>query len=249
MRNVKVIVEYDGADFFGFQYQPGVPTIQGELERVLTKITKVPVIVYGAGRTDAGVHAAGQVVSFRTNGSIPVDRISVAMNALLPRAISVVSAVEVSENFHARYSAVSRLYRYEILNRPLRSALLARYCWHVPQALNVKAMAEAGRPLVGVHDFAAFGSVERDGDCTVRDVKSLSVEPRGERLVIVVRANAYLRSMVRAIVGTLTDVGLGRKSVSDVAEILDSRDRSRCGASAPPMGLCLVEVEYENEDG
>jgi len=249
VRNVKVVVEYDGADFYGFQYQPGVPTIQGELERALSKMTKAPVTVYGAGRTDAGVHAAGQVTNFRTDGSIPTERVCAAMNALLPRSISAISAEEVPDDFHARYSAVSRLYRYDILNRPVRSALLARYCWHVPQALDEEAMAEAAKPLVGVHDFAAFGSVERDGDCTVRDCKSLCVERNGDHLIIDIRANAFLRSMVRAIVGTLTDIGLGRKSVSEIVGILDSKDRSLCGAVSPPMGLCLVEVEYENEDG
>ncbi len=248
MRNVKVVLEYDGTEFFGFQYQPGVPTIQGELERVLTRITKSPVTVHGSGRTDAGVHAVGQVINFRTEGSIPIERVGAAMNALLPRSISVVSAEEVSDDFHARYSAVSRLYRYDILNRPVRSALLGRYCWHVRQPLDEKAMRRAMEPLLGIHDFAAFGSVERDGDCTVREIKSLCLERNGERLVILVRANAFLRSMVRAIVGTLTDVGLGRRDISDVAEILDSKDRSRCGASAPSMGLFLVEVEYENED-
>lgn len=245
MRNIKVIIEYDGTDFYGFQYQPNVPTIQGELERVISRIVKEQVTVYGSGRTDAGVHALGQVINFRTNGTIPTDRICVAMNSLLPRSIAAIHACEVDEEFHARYSAKSRLYRYDILNRDVRSAILGRFCWHVPQPLNVEAMEEASRCLVGMHDFAAFTSGDRDEDGpTVRNVMFAAVRREGEHVLFEIRANAFLRSMVRTIVGTLVEIGLGKRPVSEMAEILCSRDRRRAGRTAPPQGLCLVEVEY-----
>jgi len=245
LRNIKVIVEYDGTDFYGFQHQKGVPTIQAELERVLSKIFKEKITVCGSGRTDAGVHALGQVINFRSNGTIPIDRLCVAMNSLLPRSIAAISACEVDENFHARYSAKSRLYRYDILNRAVRSAIQGRFCWHVPQPLNVSAMRDAAEYLVGVHDFSAFASADRDeSDSTVRNVMLASVETCGEHVLFSIRANAFLRSMVRSIVGTLVEIGLGRRPASEMREILESRDRKRAGKTAPPHGLFLVEVEY-----
>lgn len=244
MRNVKVVVEYDGADYFGFQFQPGVPTVQGELERVLEKIVKERVTVYGSGRTDAGVHAAGQVISFRTECGIPIDRVCVAMNTLLPRDIAAVDACEVAGDFHARYSAKSRLYRYDILNRELRSALEGRYCWHIAKSLDVDAMREAAGCLIGVHDFSSFECAGSGAKTSVREMMSIELRESGEHILIETRANAFLRSMVRNIVGTLAEVGLGKTPSSEVVTILESRTRCAAGKTAPPQGLCLVEVEY-----
>ncbi|MDH7600858.1 MAG: tRNA pseudouridine(38-40) synthase TruA [Armatimonadota bacterium] len=245
MRNIKVILEYDGTDFYGFQYQPGVPTIQGELEKALSKIFKERITVYGSGRTDAGVHALGQVINFRSHGTIPIDRVCVAMNSLLPPSIAAISACEVDEHFHARYSAKSRLYRYVILNRSVRSAIQGRFCWHVPQQLDLLAMSEAAQCLVGVHDFAAFAAADRDEkDSSVRNVMHVSLERQGDNVIFDIRANAFLRSMVRSIVGTLVEIGVGKRSVSEMREILESRDRRAAGKTAPPQGLFLVEVEY-----
>ncbi|MCE5322431.1 tRNA pseudouridine(38-40) synthase TruA [bacterium] len=244
MRNVKVVVEYDGTDYFGFQYQPGVPTIQGELERVLSTLVKRKVIVYGSGRTDAGVHAAGQVINFRIDEGIPTDRVCAAMNSLLPKDIAVLSAVEVENDFHARYSAVSRLYRYDILSQSVRSALEGRFCWHINRPLNVDAMRAGARCLLGVHDFSSFWCARGADDCPVRDMKSIVVDGHGEHVIIEMRANAFLRSMVRVIVGTLVDVGLGKLAGSDVCDILEAQDRRVAGKTAPPQGLCLMEVEY-----
>lgn len=244
MRNVKVVVEYDGTDYFGFQYQPNVPTIQAELERALSAIVKEDVTVIGSGRTDAGVHAAGQVINFRTVGTIPTNRICAAMNSLLPRAIAALGAEEARDDFHARYSAVSRLYRYDILNRETRSALEGRYCWHVAKPLDVEAMAEAGGCLVGVHDFCSFAAADGDEESSVRNLMQSDVRQSGEHVLFDLRANAFLRSMVRVIVGTLVEVGLGKREVGEVASILEARDRKSAGKTAPPHGLCLVEVEY-----
>ena len=244
MRNVKVVVEYDGTDYFGFQYQPKVPTIQGELEKALSKIVKEEVSVYGSGRTDAGVHATGQVINFRTRGTIPIDRLCIAMNSLLPVSISAVAACEVDEDFHARYSARFRRYRYDILTRQNRSALCGRFCWHIAQQLDVDAMREAAAHLIGVHDFSSFACADRDDGSPIRNVTEIAVRKSGEHLYIDIRANAFLRSMVRVVVGTLVDVGLGRWPSSQIAEILNAADRRRAGKTAPARGLCLVEVEY-----
>lgn len=244
MRNVKVVVEYDGTDYFGFQLQPNVPTVQAEIERALGEMVGHDVRVIGSGRTDAGVHAAGQVINFRTDGTIPTDRICVAMNSLLPRSIAVLSAEEVDESFHARYSAKSRRYRYDVLNRRTRSALLGRYCLHVRQSLDTEAMAEAGKCLLGVHDFSSFASADGHEGSTVRNLMEFEVRRLGEHVLFELRANAFLRSMVRAVVGTLLEVGQGRREVGAVKSILELRDRRAGGKTAPPQGLCLLEVEY-----
>ncbi len=245
MRNIKVIIEYDGTEFYGFQYQPGVPTVQGELERVISRIIKEDATVYGSGRTDAGVHAAGQVVNFRTGGTIPIRRLCMAMNSLLPPSIAALEASEVDEEFHARYSAKSRLYRYDILNREQRSALEGRFCWHVRRPLDVDAMNDAARCLAGAHDFTSFASADRDDDGSpIRDVSEVDVRTAGEHVVMTIRANAFLRSMVRSIVGTLVEVGVGKRPGTDIRDTLEARDRTRAGKTAPPQGLCLVEVEY-----
>ena len=244
MRNVKVVVEYDGTDYFGFQYQPKVPTIQAELESVLAWIVKEEVTVYGSGRTDAGVHAAGQVINFHTRGTVPTARLCVAMNSLLPDSIVALEAAEVDADFHARFSAVSRLYRYDILNREVPSALEGRYVWHVRKPLDTGAMSEAAKTLLGVHDFASFACSTNDEQTTVRDLKLIDVSCRGEHVIIEMRANAFLRSMVRVIVGTLVEVGSGTRPGSEMYEILDAKSRQASGKTAPARGLCLVEVQY-----
>ena len=237
-------VEYDGTDYFGFQFQPDRPTIQGELQKALDCILGEVVVIYGAGRTDTGVHAVGQVINFRTKSRIPVEKVPAAMNSLLPKAISVAHAEEVDDSFHSRYSARSRLYRYTVLNRPTRSAVQARYTWHVARPLNCPAMRKAARSLVGVGDFAGFACGDSDNCSTVRCLMEVSIRKRGERVEFRVRGNAFLRSMVRVIVGTLVEVGLGARSPDSVAEILGAGDRRLAGKTAPPQGLCLVEVEY-----
>lgn len=244
MRNIKVVVGYDGTDYFGFQYQPEARTIQAELERVLRLITKEKVTVYGSGRTDTGVHAEGQVISFRTEGSIPIDKLCIAMNSLLPPSIAVTEAGEVDADFHARYSARSRLYVYDILNRAVPSALQSRYSWHVRRPLDVQAMSESAKPLLGVHDFSSFACADRDEGSPIRDMTKLDVERQGEHVFVTMRANAFLRSMARIIVGTLVEVGLGQRPGADVETILEAHDRRLAGKTAPPQGLCLKEVEY-----
>ncbi len=244
MRNIRARVEYDGTDYFGSQYQPDRPTIQGELQKALNCILGEVVVIYAAGRTDTGVHAVGQVINFRTQSRIPAERVPAAMNSLLPKTISVVHAEEADESFHARYSARSRLYRYTVLNRSTRSALQERYSWHIAKPLDCGAMRRAAKSLVGVGDFAGFACGDNEDCTTVRCLMEVSVRKRGERVEFWVRGNAFLRSMVRVIVGTLVEVGLGARSPGSVAEILRAGDRRLAGKTAPPQGLCLVEVEY-----
>jgi tRNA pseudouridine38-40 synthase len=244
VRNVKVVVQYDGTDYFGFQFQPGVPTIQWELERVLSMIVKERVSVYGSGRTDAGVHAAGQVISFRTDGTIPIEKLCIAMNSLLPSSIAAVEASEVEASFHARYSARSRLYAYDVLNTTVPNALASRFSWHVRCPLDVPAMDESARSLLGVHDFSSFACADRDEGSPIRDLQEIDVTRAGEHLIVTMRANAFLRSMARVIVGTLVEVGLSMRPGSDIERILDAADRRLAGKTAPAHGLCLREVEY-----
>jgi tRNA pseudouridine38-40 synthase len=244
VRNLKVVVSYDGTDYFGFQYQPEAPTIQAELERVLSRIVKEPVTVYGSGRTDAGVHAAGQVINFRTEGTVPIDRLCLAMNSLLPESIAALEASEVDNSFHARYCAVSRTYEYSILNREVPDALRARFSWHIRHLLDVDSMQQAAKALIGRHDFSSFASADRDATNPIRDLQRIEVEREQDSVKITVQANAFLRSMVRVIVGTLTEVGLGLRAGCDMKNILEAADRRQAGKTAPARGLCLREVEY-----
>lgn len=244
MRNVKVVVGYDGTDYFGFQFQPEVPTIQRELERVLSVIVKERIGVYGSGRTDTGVHAAGQVISFRTDGTIPIEKLCIAMNSLLPVSIAAVEASEAEPGFHARYSAKSRLYSYDVLNRESPDALASRFSWHVRRPLDVRVMDESARSLLGIHDFSSFACADRDEGSPVRNLQEIAVSRVGEHVFVTMRANAFLRSMARIIVGTLVEVGLGMRPGSDIEKILDAADRRMAGKTAPAHGLCLREVQY-----
>jgi len=236
-------VEYDGAGFAGFQRQRGRPTIQGEIERAIGEIVGRPVRVAGAGRTDAGVHATGQVASFTTESRLGPDEWPRALNAHLPPTIAVVRASVVPDDFHARYSARSREYRYTIVNRRARPAIGRQYRWHVPQPLDAEAMHAALQSLVGKHDFAAFAGDARR-HATVRTILAASCARQGDEVVVDVAADAFLPHMVRNVVGTLVQIGKGCLEASELATILASCDRSRAAATAPPHGLCLVRVNY-----
>ena len=242
-RKVKAILEYDGTRYAGFQEQPDQPTIQGEMERVLTAITQQKTKIVGAGRTDAGVHAQGQVVHFLTNWKRSFEELHRAFNALLPHDIAIREMTLAGPDFHARFSAVSREYRYTILNQEVRSPLEERYAHHYARPLDVEAMRKAMTYLVGKLDFASFGRPTQ-GDSTVREVIHAMCVREGNHIYIDLTANAFLRQMVRSIVGTLMLVGKGALSSLDVKEVLQARDRRLAGAPAPAHGLCLVRVDY-----
>jgi tRNA pseudouridine38-40 synthase len=243
---LRLLIEYDGTDFAGFQFQgKGERTVQGSLEQAIARIGGGDVRVHGAGRTDAGVHASGQVVHFDTNWTIPVDRVSVAITPQLPRDL-VVKTVELAPaEFHSRFDATRRTYRYAILNRAAKSALLGRFAHHERQSLDVGAMQVAALELVGTHDFAAFGSPSKPGAGTVRRIERIAVRPWRESILITVVGNAFLRQQVRAIVGTLLEVGRRKLDSGGVREIRDSRERASCPAVAPARGLCLTRVDYD----
>ncbi len=244
MRRVRLVFQYDGTDYHGFQRQPALLTIQGELELALNRVLGEEVVVTGAGRTDAGVHALGQVAAFDTTNPMPVGNLLRALNDALPDAIKLVSAEQVSAEFHPRYDAKGKVYKYRILNRELPSPFINRYAWHVPEPLDVPMMRAAAEKLVGTHDFAAFCASGSSVEKTVRTVRCADLEPEGDLLELRFEADGFLYMMVRIMVGTLVEVGLGRLSPEEVGRALDSRKRSHSGPTAPPQGLSLVKVIY-----
>jgi tRNA pseudouridine38-40 synthase len=245
---LKLTIAYDGTDFVGWQRQPAGVSIQGLIEDALAPIEGGRVTLHGAGRTDAGVHALGQVASAALASTLDPDTIARALNAVLPAAVRIVGAERAHPGFHARFDAVSKTYEYRIVNAPCVSPFLHRYAWHVPQRrLDLERMREAALALAGRHDFASFESAGGDVHTTERTIHA--IEWLGERghdraLVLRVRGDGFLRHMVRNIAGTLVEVGLGRWPPSSVAEILAARDRTRAGLAAPAAGLFLVSVEY-----
>jgi len=246
VRHIRLVVEYDGSQLHGWQRQHNARTVQQYLEEALAKLLTHEAPVVAASRTDAGVHARGQVASFRTERDIPLHGVRRGLNSLLPETIAIRDAREVPDDFHARFSATGKHYRYTILARPERSPRWRDYAWHHPEPLDVAAMEVASRALVGEHDFAAFRSAGCAAKTTLRRVDSIALTPLPSHLLeIDIRGNAFLRQMVRIIVGTLAEVGTGKRPAGQVAEILASLDRTQAGITAPPQGLELIEVRYD----
>lgn len=246
MRQIRLRVEYDGTSLCGWQRQTNGPTVQGHLEAALAQLLQQPTVVVGASRTDAGVHARGQIASFRTERAIPVYNIRRALNSLLPASIAITDATEVGDDFHPRFSATGKHYRYSILVRADRSPRWQHRAWHHPDPLDREAMRAAVIPLLGEHDFAAFRAAGCTAATTVRRIDAIELSDADpELLTLDVRGNAFLRMMVRIVVGTLVEVGTGRRTAAQVAEILESRDRTRAGITAPAQGLELMEVRYD----
>ncbi|NIT37118.1 MAG: tRNA pseudouridine(38-40) synthase TruA [candidate division Zixibacteria bacterium] len=241
-RVIKLTLEYDGTGYAGWQIQPGVATVQGALEEALEKILKEPTRVHGAGRTDAGVHAAGQVAHFETAGTVTAEEFERALNALLPADVRVVAAEEAPPGFHARYAARSRTYRYAVTFAD--SVFTRRHAHYVAGPLDVEPMRETAAALVGKHDFAAFGNLSEDYDTTARDVTELRLEETLGGLEFYVTANAFLYKMVRNVVAALLAVGRGELTSADVKRVLEDKDRAALGPPAPPRGLTLMRVTY-----
>jgi tRNA pseudouridine38-40 synthase len=246
-RTIKLILEYDGTGLSGWQRQDNGPTVQEHLETALAEmIGKTPVV--GASRTDAGVHALGQVASFRTEAEIPIHGFRRGLNGLLPKTIAVREASEVDESFHARFSARGKHYRYTVFTRTERSPLLRDRVWHRPRAIELERIRAAAVHLIGEHDFSAFRAAGCSAAHANRKVSAIEITATEETTFeIHVRGNAFLRNMVRIIAGTLVAVGEGRLEPDEVAEILASRDRTRAGQTAPAQGLTLMEVYYPTE--
>src|SRR5258705_12622446 len=252
MRYFKLIIAYDGTDFHGWQMQSNKPTIQGEIVNVLRRITQENLQLHGAGRTDAGVHALGQVGSFRTQSALSAGEFQRALNALLPPAIRIAAAEEVGPDFNARWSARGKIYRYRLYRGKVVPPMLWRYVLHYPFPLDEEKMRDAAARFVGSHDFASFaastGSEEDDKErSTVREIYSTELvrSPDNEELVFTVRGRSFLRYMVRKMVGTLLDVGRGRLSPEDIDRLFELRDRSKSGPTVPPHCIFMVEVQHE----
>ena len=239
----RLIIEYDGTDFHGWQIQPGARTVQETLEDGLARLLGHPTRVAAAGRTDAGVHASGQVVCFGSERDIAAATLRRALNALTPPDLTVRSAELVPDDFDPRRAARSRRYAYCIWNRREPSPFWRRYAWHVRWALDLEAMQGAAAQLVGEHDFSSFRASGCEAAHPIRQVLCSELARRGDLLVYTIEANAFLRHMVRNIVGTLVEVGSARR-LTDVAALLAARDRTMAAATAPALGLCLTEVCY-----
>jgi tRNA pseudouridine38-40 synthase len=243
-RTLKLTIAYDGTEFHGFQRQANAVTIQQVLEERLAKIFGHPVKVTGAGRTDAGVHAYGQVVSLKTTGSIPTDRVAVAARSVLPDAIVVTAAEEAPAGFNARYAAKSKIYLYRLHSGDAPDPFLRNYAWHMAETPDAAAMDAAARLVVGRHDFSAFRAAGGAPVNPVRTILDASCRRDGRLTEFSFWGTGFLYHMVRNLVGTLVDVGFGRLSADDFAAILASRDRKKAGITAPPQGLYLKEVLY-----
>jgi tRNA pseudouridine38-40 synthase len=250
MRNLKLIVSYDGSDFAGWQVQPDAATIQGTLATAIGRITGEKVLPQGSGRTDAGVHALAQVVTFATESQVPTANFMKALNDVLPVSVRVLEASEAAAGFHARKSARAKTYRYRIYREAVCPPFLARYVWHYPFPLDETAMARAAQLVEGEHDFTSFAAVDpergnEDGPAlNVRRIFLSRWDREGEELLYTVKGSGFLHHMVRNLVGTFNVVGKGTWRPEDISRILEARDRSAAGATAPAGGLYLVNVEY-----
>jgi tRNA pseudouridine38-40 synthase len=252
MRHFKLTIAYDGTDFHGWQIQANKPTIQGEIVNVLRRITQENIILHGAGRTDAGVHALGQVASFRTQSALSAGEFQRALNTLLLPTIRIVAAEEVGPDFHARWSARGKIYRYRLYRGKVVPPMLWRYVLHYPFPLDEDTMRDAAARFVGSHDFASFAAStgsEEDGKerSTEREIYSAELvrAADNEELIFTVRGRSFLRYMVRKMVGTLLDVGRGKLKPADIDRLYELKDRSKSGPTVPPQGLCMVAVEHE----
>jgi tRNA pseudouridine38-40 synthase len=247
IRHIALLVEYDGTDFHGWQSQATGRTVQQVLQSALIELTGEPdLVLYGSSRTDAGVHARGHVSHFSLTCPIPVDRVPLALNSHLPDDVAVIQACEVPADFHARFSAVGKIYTYRYWLHPYRSPLTSRQASHVHIPVDLAAMRQATRHFIGTHDFAALMDVGNPGRIrsTVRTIQALDLTQDGPMLTMTVQGNGFLYHMVRILAGTLLYVGLGKIAPGDIPAVLESRSRRRAGKTMPPQGLCLEKVFY-----
>ena len=253
MRNIKLTIEYDGTNYRGWQIQQRKPeavgtekTIQGVVERVLSGILQEETRIIGAGRTDAGVHALGQTANFKTKSKMPMAVMQRALNALLPKDIIIIDIEETKPDFNSRFNAISKTYRYQILNRDYSSAFERLYQHYVPYKLDARLMAREARVLIGRRDFKSFQAADKKERMSVRNIKRLSVKADGPVITIDIEANGFLYNMVRNIVGTLIEIGRGKFPIGSMKRILRAKDRTQAGPTAPAKGLCLMRVKYRS---
>lgn len=244
MRNIKLTIEYDGKCFNGWQKQPDKLNIQGEIEKAIYNITKEEVELIGSGRTDAGVHALGQVANFKTNTNIAIEKLPLAINSQLKNSIIIKSAEEVDERFHSRYNAKNKTYRYIINNSKTGTAIYRNLEYCFPIELDVEKMQKAAKYFEGEHDFKAFKSSGTSGKNSVRTIYKALVKKEEDKIIIELTGNGFLYNMVRIISGTLLEVGMGKINPEEINDIIESKDRQRAGKTLPAHGLYLVEVLY-----
>jgi len=249
VRTIRLTLEYDGTGLAGWQRQDNGPTVQQHLEDTLAAMVGAPTTVIGASRTDAGVHALGQVAHFHTEATIPLHGFRLGLNSQLPPSIAVLAADEVPAEFHARFSARGKHYRYDVLNRSSPSPLQRFTSWWRPRPLDVDAMRAAAAALIGEHDFTSFRAAGCSARTTRRRITRVDVTRRGDLVTLDVEGNAFLRHMVRILTGTLVEVGEGRRPAGDLPAILAALDRTRAGQTAPPHGLTLISITYEPGTG
>ncbi|MBM4394501.1 MAG: tRNA pseudouridine(38-40) synthase TruA [Deltaproteobacteria bacterium] len=248
MRNIRLILQFEGTDFCGWQMQASDRTVQGDLAAALRELTGRDVVLHSSSRTDAGVHALAMPVSFRLDTTLPLKAFVLGLNSILAHDLRVMSAEDVPDDFHARFSARGKTYRYRVQNGRVMQPIERRTSWHVPVPIDIDALRAGAAHLLGEHDFSAFRAAGCDAASPVRTIRSVSArwaEPPGGRILeIEVSGDGFLRNMVRIVAGTLVAVGIGRRPPGWVRELLESRDRRQGGQTAPPRGLFLVEVEY-----
>jgi len=245
IKNFKLILEYDGSAYHGWQRQSEDRTIQGTIEQALKQLTQMDITLIGSGRTDAGVHALGQVANFHCNTKLTPQAFLAGLNSLLPDDIVIKECCEIDNDFHARYCVKSKTYAYRILNRNVPSAIYRNYTWFIQKRLDKPLMKSAIDPIIGTHDFKAFEGSGSPRPHTIRYVQAAMLSEEEEDIfVFKITANGFLKFMVRNIVGTLVEVGIGKRNPDDIKEILLSKDRNRAGVTAPPHGLFLMSIEY-----
>ncbi len=244
MKNIKLILEYDGTNYFGWQKQPHGNTIQQAVEKAIFKFTKEEIEVIGCSRTDSKVHAMEYVCNFKTNSTIPDEKFMGALNHYLPEDIVVVKCSVVEDDFHARYNSKGKMYCYTIFNKEVPSAIYRNFTYHYKGSLNINNMIKASKVLIGTHDFSAFRNLGSSVKTNVRTIHDIRIESEKDFIKIYISADGFLYNMARIIVGTLLDVGKGKKKCEDMNNILESKNRKNAGKSVPPQGLSLIKVYY-----
>lgn len=245
MRNIRLLIEYDGTDYAGWQWQKNDKTIQETLSKAIEQVVQEPVKIYGASRTDAGVHALGQVANFHTASDIPSKRLLHAINFYLPYDITIKAVTDVPSSFHAQYDAQSKVYQYTLLNDWIRCSLNRNFCYMFGFPLDTDKMIAASKYLIGTHDFTSFTTKAWYEKNRTRTVKGLDIKKEGRYIYFTIEANGFLYNMVRTMVGTLIEIGRGKTAAEHMKDILDAKNRKVAGPTAPARGLCLMEVKYE----
>ncbi len=244
MKNIKLILEYDGTNYMGWQKQPKGETIQGTVENAISKITGEKVEVIGCSRTDSKVHAKGYVCNFKTSSNIPVEKFREALNHVLPEDISVIKSSQVHDDFHARYDSKGKMYCYTILNAEVRMPICRNFSYHYKKSLDIGKMKDAAKFFIGTHDFEAFRNIGSSVKTTTRTISKVDIVKNEHYIKVYIAADGFLYNMARIMIGTLIDAGNGKIKAEDIPKIILSRDRKKAGKTCSPQGLCLIEVYY-----